>query len=129
MSNSRWRLSTGGYRYRESPDPEYATIVTSRWVNSRRRDGHELILRPTVHPGRSRLRLRRAEPPGGVADTFTSRYIDTGKLRLHAVVGGDGYWVAEQAPEEMLAALTEFLAPYRGGESAAHETRERSAHT
>jgi hypothetical protein len=24
-----------------------------------------------------------------------------------------GYWVAEQAPEEMLAALTEFLAPYR----------------
>ncbi len=31
-----------------------------------------------------------------------------------AVVGHDtGHWVAEQAPEEMLAALTEFLAPYR----------------
>ena len=67
--------------------------------------------------------------PAGFTDTFTSRYIDTGELRLHAVVGGDGYWVAEQAPEEMLAALTEFLAPYRGGEAAAHETRERSAHT
>jgi pimeloyl-ACP methyl ester carboxylesterase len=26
---------------------------------------------------------------------------------------GVGHWVAEQAPEEMLAALTEFLAPYR----------------
>ena len=26
-----------------------------------------------------------------------------------------GHWVAEQAPEEMLAALTEFLAPYREG--------------
>ena len=29
------------------------------------------------------------------------------------VIPGAGHWVAEQAPEEMLAALTEFLAPYR----------------
>jgi hypothetical protein len=42
--------------------------------------------------------------PEGLTDTFTSRYIDTGELRLHAV-----------APEELLAALTEFLAPYREG--------------
>ena len=28
--------------------------------------------------------------PAGFADTFTGRYIDTGKLRLHAVIGGDG---------------------------------------
>jgi hypothetical protein len=28
---------------------------------------------------------------------------------------GSGHWVAEQTPEEMLAALTEFLAPYREG--------------
>jgi pimeloyl-ACP methyl ester carboxylesterase len=28
------------------------------------------------------------------------------------VIDGVGHWVAEQAPEEMLAALTEFLAPY-----------------
>jgi hypothetical protein len=28
--------------------------------------------------------------PEGFTDTFTSRYIDTGDLRLHAVVGGDG---------------------------------------
>ena len=26
-----------------------------------------------------------------------------------------GHWVAEQAPEEMLAALSAFLAPYREG--------------
>src|SRR5215213_240816 len=31
------------------------------------------------------------------------------------VISGAGHWVAEQAPEEMLAALTEFLAPYREG--------------
>jgi hypothetical protein len=32
---------------------------------------------------------------------------------------GASHWLAEQAPEEMLAALTEFLAPYpeRGGGS------------
>jgi pimeloyl-ACP methyl ester carboxylesterase len=29
------------------------------------------------------------------------------------VISGAGHWVAEQAPEEMLAALTAFLAPYR----------------
>jgi hypothetical protein len=28
---------------------------------------------------------------------------------------GDGHWFAEQAPEEMVAALMEFLAPYREG--------------
>ena len=28
--------------------------------------------------------------PAGFADTFTSRYVDTGGLRLHAVIGGDG---------------------------------------
>ena len=31
------------------------------------------------------------------------------------VIPGAGHWVAEQAPEEMLAALTGFLASYRGG--------------
>ena len=29
------------------------------------------------------------------------------------VLSGAGHWVAEQAPEQLLAALTEFLAPYR----------------
>ena len=30
------------------------------------------------------------------------------------VIPGSGHWVAEQAPEQELAALTTFLAPYRG---------------
>jgi pimeloyl-ACP methyl ester carboxylesterase len=34
------------------------------------------------------------------------------------VLAGSGHWVAEQAPEELLAALTAFLAPYRAGVSA-----------
>lgn len=32
---------------------------------------------------------------------------------------GAGHWVAEQAPEEMLAPLTTFLAPYRS--ASAHD--------
>jgi hypothetical protein len=28
--------------------------------------------------------------PAGFTDMFTSRYIDTGELRQHAVIGGDG---------------------------------------
>jgi pimeloyl-ACP methyl ester carboxylesterase len=31
------------------------------------------------------------------------------------ILAGSGHWVAEQAPEELLAALTAFLAPYRVG--------------
>jgi len=36
------------------------------------------------------------------------------------VIPGCGHWVAEQAPKELLAALTVFLAPYRDGAAAAH---------
>ena len=35
------------------------------------------------------------------------------------VIPGVGHWVAELAPDEMLAALTAFLAPYRDGSGAA----------
>jgi pimeloyl-ACP methyl ester carboxylesterase len=43
---------------------------------------------------------------------------------VHSVViGGAGHWVAEQAPDEMLAALTAFLAPYREGPAAAQDQR------
>jgi len=36
------------------------------------------------------------------------------------VLPGSGHWVAEQAPEQLLAALTTFLAPYRDGTATAH---------
>lgn len=76
--------------------------------------------------------------PAGFTGTFTSRYIDTGVLRQPVVTGGEGpppllvngwptmklaaddvqalvipgcaHWVAEETPEETLAALTTFLA-------------------
>ena len=43
------------------------------------------------------------------------------------VIPGAGHWVAEQAPEEMLAALTEFLAPYREGSVAVHDPRPHAS--
>ncbi|MFF7216134.1 alpha/beta fold hydrolase [Streptomyces sp. NPDC008238] len=34
------------------------------------------------------------------------------------VIPGSGHWVAEEAPQELLAALTDFLAPYRATAAA-----------
>jgi len=39
------------------------------------------------------------------------------------VLAGSGHWVAEQAPEQLLEALTAFLAPYRDGAAAAAHAR------
>jgi pimeloyl-ACP methyl ester carboxylesterase len=42
--------------------------------------------------------------------------MNSSSTRLRTPEGPDtGHWVAEQAPEEMLAALREFLAPCREG--------------
>jgi pimeloyl-ACP methyl ester carboxylesterase len=43
------------------------------------------------------------------------------------VIPGAGHFVAEEAPGEMLAALTAFLAPYREGLAAAHDARPHAA--
>ena len=53
-------------------------------------DPHELINHPTGHPEGPGSVSGAPNLPDGFADTFTSRYIDTGELRLHAVIGGDG---------------------------------------
>jgi pimeloyl-ACP methyl ester carboxylesterase len=41
-----------------------------------------------------------------------------------AVIPGAGHWFAEQAPEETVAALTAFLAPYREGAATATSAAE-----
>ena len=43
------------------------------------------------------------------------------------VIPGVGHWIAEEAPEEVLAAVTAFLAPYRDGSAAAHNPRPGGA--
>src|SRR5215470_10966093 len=59
----------------------------------------------------------------GGAESLGAMAADTMKLVADdvetLVIPGIGHWLAEQAPEELLAALTEFLAPYRDGHAAA----------
>ncbi len=40
------------------------------------------------------------------------------------VIPGCAHWVAEETPEETLAALTAFLAPYRDGTATAHQPQD-----
>jgi pimeloyl-ACP methyl ester carboxylesterase len=42
------------------------------------------------------------------------------------VIPGAGHWIAEQAPEEVLAAIGAFLAPYRDGQSK-QDAKEHTA--
>jgi pimeloyl-ACP methyl ester carboxylesterase len=55
----------------------------------------------------------------GGAASFGEHVADAMKLVADdvqsLVIPDTGHWVAEEAPEEMLAALTVFLAPYRDG--------------
>ncbi|MEU1618882.1 alpha/beta hydrolase [Streptomyces sp. NPDC005722] len=50
----------------------------------------------------------------GVATTMRLAADDVQSL----VIPGSGHWVAEEAPQELLAALTDFLAPYRSTAAA-----------
>ena len=43
------------------------------------------------------------------------------------VIPGSGHYCLEEAPEEVLAALTAFLAPYRDGQATAHNPAPRAA--
>ena len=94
-------------------------------------DPHELIALPTVHPGRTRLGLRRAEPTDKPQDGY-----DTGTLagdlvalmdalghQRFAVVGHDtgfaiSYALAADQPDRVdRAALAEIPGPPRGSPS------------
>jgi hypothetical protein len=43
------------------------------------------------------------------------------------VIPGAGHWVAEEAPEEMLAALNAFLAPSRHHSPTTHDSSSQAA--
>jgi pimeloyl-ACP methyl ester carboxylesterase len=70
------------------------------------------------------LAMGGAESSGAmVADTMKLTADDVQTL----VIPGIGHWLAEQAPDELVVALTAFLAPYRDGPSVAHNPRPRAA--
>jgi pimeloyl-ACP methyl ester carboxylesterase len=70
------------------------------------------------------LAMGGAESLGAIAaDTMKLVADDVQAL----VIPGTGHWLAEQAPEEMLAALTAFLAPYRDKQAAADHSGPHAA--
>jgi pimeloyl-ACP methyl ester carboxylesterase len=76
---------------------------------------------PTTAAQNQQRKTRRLTMPVlaiGGAESTGAMAADTMRLVADDVQGAvvnSGHWVAEQAPEELLAALTEFLAPYRIG--------------
>lgn len=79
----------------------YRAISTTSAQNERRKT--ERLPMPV-------LAIGGAESSGeGVANTMKLAASDVQTL----VIPGIGHWLAEQAPDAMLAALTDFLAPYR----------------
>jgi pimeloyl-ACP methyl ester carboxylesterase len=77
---------------------------------------------PTIIAQNQQRATRRLTLPVlaiGGAESSGAMVADTMQLVADDVQGvvlaGSGHWVAEQAPEELLAALTAFLAPYRVG--------------
>ena len=75
---------------------------------------------------RKERRLRLPVLAIGGAESSGAMVADTMQLVADDVQGmvlaGSGHWVAEQAPEELLAALTTFLAPYRDGPTGSTST-------
>jgi len=67
----------------------------------------------------------------GGAESLGAMAADTMKLTADdvqtLVIPGIGHWLAEQAPGELLAALTGFLAPYRAGTAASSDPRPHAA--
>jgi len=74
-----------------------------------------------------RRKTRRLSPPVlaiGGTEGIGEGTANTMKLAADdvqsVVIPGSGHYCLEEAPEEILAALTAFLAPYRDGPAAAH---------
>jgi hypothetical protein len=84
-----------------------------------RRGTHGLkIIALTGGRGRRTICARRSRPASGNYETtegdMSSTEQQASEFKRTTPEGhGASHWVAEQAPEEMLAALREFLAPYR----------------
>src|SRR3989454_4118181 len=73
---------------------------------------------------RQTQRLNLPVPAIGGANGIGEAVVNTMKLVADdvqsLVIPDTGHWLAEEAPEEMVAALTAFLAPYRDAAAAAH---------
>jgi pimeloyl-ACP methyl ester carboxylesterase len=75
-------LADGVHRVGSGNAAELATYVVEK--------GKELLMSSSPRPEGPGSVSGAPHLPAGFTDTFTSRYVDTGQLRLHAVTGGNG---------------------------------------
>jgi pimeloyl-ACP methyl ester carboxylesterase len=108
------------------PLPEYAVRYYVRILRSDRdvlrgSFGFYRVLDTTIAQNQRRMTRRLTLPVLAIGAQFSFGAGVGDAMRLVAddvqslVIPGVGHWIAEEAPEEMLAALTAFLAPYRDG--------------
>jgi pimeloyl-ACP methyl ester carboxylesterase len=82
-------------------------------------------LETTIEQEDQRATRRLTLPVLAIGGQFGAGETVAATMRLAAdhvqgvVIPGSGHWVAEEAPEELLAALNAFLAPYRDAAAAA----------
>jgi pimeloyl-ACP methyl ester carboxylesterase len=101
------------------PDAVRGSFGFSRAVGVTRTQNAERKARPLTQPV---LAIGGEESAGdGVAVAMKLVAEDVRPV----VLRGTGHWVAEQAPDELLAALTAFLAPYRNEDIAAQRVAAR----
>ncbi|MGW4566522.1 alpha/beta fold hydrolase [Streptomyces sp. NPDC004561] len=115
-----WQFATKAVR--KLPDyavDHYVRILASQHDSLRGSFGWYRALDTTSAQDRQR-RTRPLTLPVlaiGGAGSLGGNVADTMKLVAHdvraKVIPGTGHWVAEEAPQQVLAALTTFLAPYR----------------
>ena len=83
-------------------------------------------LEPTIAQNQQRTTQRLQMPVLGIGGDHSLREQVADTMKLAAddvqtlVIPGCAHWVPEETPEETLAALTAFLAPYRDEPAAAH---------
>src|SRR5918999_73109 len=101
-------------RFASSPDALRGSFELYRaldFAQSEERKTRRLTMPVLVIGGTASLGDLAAEAMKLVADDVQT-----------VVIPGAGHWLAEEAPDEFLAALTAFLAPYRDGSAAVHDS-------
>ena len=105
------------------PTPETVAYYTSLFASSpdalRGSFGFYRALNATIAQNQERKNRRLTMPVLAVGGERSSMESVGASMKLvadnvqTAVIAGSGHFIAEEAPEELLAALTAFLAPYR----------------
>jgi pimeloyl-ACP methyl ester carboxylesterase len=108
------------------PLPDYAVdyyveALASRPDALRGSFGWYRAIDATIEQNEERKNRRLAMPVLGMGGALSGGDMAAEAMKLVAddvqtvILPDSGHWVAEEAPEALLAALTEFLAPYRDG--------------